>query len=245
MRPLEDTLESLAGQDEQLPIETLIRRLELGLRGGSEPVLVDIAPRPSSVRPRRQWVRGLVIAAAAAITVALVVGTPLLLFNRGEPATETAVAPATTIVAPVTITPIPVTTTSSPMPFDPIGVVLVLDVSNNPPAGTFVASGPAVEAGLLCPSGAVFEYSYERDATGTEESKKFFRCDDTSGSFSIQEVGTGDYVGEGWAASGTWIWIAGSGSGPYGGIAGSGVVDGACVGQDCTDEYTGQISREE
>lgn len=72
----------------------------------------------------------------------------------------------------------------------PDDVTIVSEMSVPDASGTFDASGPAVDAGIICPHGNV--YDLEARAVGYQSNRltilfvhKLFVCDDESGSFEM------------------------------------------------------------
>jgi len=114
MRRLERALEHLAERADVLPAETVIERLERGLAGDRDAVVVPLPGSPGpAVRRARRW-PGPAIAAAAflavlGVGVGLWLGTSLL----GDD-TATTMSPATTMPATtVPVTTVPPTTPST------------------------------------------------------------------------------------------------------------------------------------
>lgn len=77
----------------------------------------------------------------------------------------------------------------------------------------FVASGPAVDAGLVCPEGEVDEADSRTELDGeTSVGATTFPCDDGTGSFVLETVvDTTGFEGEGVPVS-DWRVISGTGS---------------------------------
>jgi hypothetical protein len=160
------------------------------------------------------------------------------------PTTTTTEAPTTTTTeAPNT------TTTEPPEPFDPLELTLEfeIDASTDVAAGTFTASGPAVEAGVMCPSGTSFESSYEESGT-TETWTTRCTCDDGRGKFSLIGSSQGAWengeAGTNWLYAGTWY--LDDGTDAFTAMAGEGTNEGMCDGstQVCTDVHVGTVWRE-
>lgn len=180
-------------------------------------------------------------------------------------ATTTTMAP-TTITEPSTVASTTTTTTTTTMPplppFEPTDVSFAIEIDKFVGQGTFLASGSAVDAGLMCPQGTLFEASFDHTSgtSGRDQEWEYrFECADGSGRFSIAVIDLGEWT-EGflsdWAYSGTWTWVETMGLSAYEGISGEGVEDGLCLqvdpwapdppqrpATDCTEEYTGQITR--
>lgn len=258
MRPLDEALEQLAEQDPAIPVEALVERLELKLRGGTQPVLVDdtYSPprrsRPPLRRPLLMFGVGALVAAAVAL--------PILFLGRTESPTTT-LAPATTVPTPTTlrvVTTVPSTTTSATTPttttLPPLGdraVTIVRDVidSADTSPGDFTASGPAVEDGLVCAAGTTFENRFEDRGGGSEAWEARFVCNDGSGSFSIQVESRGAWVGDPgteWAFTTTWVVITEMGSGNYTHLAGAGTGEGMCLLPEdrCVEAVDGVVRRD-
>jgi hypothetical protein len=265
MRSLENALELLAEQDQSLPVETLSDRIDLRLRGGAELHIADDATDTRRPRSRPWWKRGPAVAIAAALAVVVAVGLPILLTNSGRSTPGTTLPVATTglptvstslpVVPPTvatTATTLPPATTTQPLaPFAAIDVDLSLEIdqTTSVSAGSFVASGRAVDQGSMCPGGTTFENSHDQTASGEEWETRFV-CDDGSGSFSLRVVDVGEWSGtpgaSDWIHSGTWTWVTEKGTTDYVGIIGSGEESGRCpMGDDpCHEEYAGQIQRD-
>jgi hypothetical protein len=253
MPSLDDALERLAEQDRPIPVDDLVDRIELGLRGGSRPRLAPADP----MERRRTRRRPLVIFVGAAIA-ACAVAIPALLTNSASPDTPTT-APviATTLDQP----PIPIdqTTTSSlpatataptPVPFEPAPIAFARDVvdSYDTAPGTFSSSGALVDAGLICGGGSTFENGYEDLRAGRERWEERFLCSDGSGSFTLVVESVGEWraePGSTWDFVTTWTWSPDDATGQYVGIEGRGEGNGSCTIPDdrCVESLDGVLWR--
>jgi hypothetical protein len=126
MRRLEEVLHDLAEQDERLPTNELITRIERRLSGESDvPVVVEarLEMDTHSDTPRtqrRRWAP-VAVAAGAALLVLLAVGLPVLLLSGDE---SIVAEPSTTTVASTTVVPTTTPpTTVQPTPTAPAEVV--------------------------------------------------------------------------------------------------------------------------
>ncbi len=112
------------------------------------------------------------------------------------------------------------------------------------PSGTFSASGPAVEAGLLCQAGTVqdLEHRYGGPPDGQVLAfsvLKRFTCNDGSGTFELRLNGLVT------SNSCTAHWIIASGDGPYSGLLGNGGFSCLWLSSDLVqDTYSGQLHTE-
>ena len=107
------------------------------------------------------------------------------------------------------------------------------------PNGTFEASGPAVDAGFICPAGTVYD---EVTSTGGEKSPvlvlfvhKHLVCDDGSGTIEMD-------LNARIAPNGTtarWLIVAGSGS--YENLSGEGSVYATYLDQGFYDTFSGKL----
>ena len=111
-------------------------------------------------------------------------------------------------------------------------------------ADPFTASGPAADAGLLCPNGDV--YDLEINASGPPEGSfinlrvlKHFVCADGSGTFDVKLNAKVDFVAGG--TTGNWVIV--NGTGDYVGVHGSGKLTGIVIvlGESILDIYDGQM----
>ncbi len=122
--------------------------------------------------------------------------------------------------------------------FAPQDVTIISDMSALP-NGTFDAEGPAVEAGILCPSGTVHDESVS--AVGGQSPisilfvHKHFECNDGSGSFEMD-------LNVRIASSGTLgRWLIVSGSGDYERLHGEGDVYATYTDTGLSDTYNGKL----
>jgi hypothetical protein len=176
---------------------------------------------------------------SSSTTVATVAASTTMV---ATPSTTTA-----TTIATTTTTTIPSTTTTTEPPAEPFDAVevafdITIDATSSVAAGTFVASGSAVDLGLMCSRGTTFEASWER-TSGGELWETRFKCDDGSGSFSIEVLDAGDWQDGTWVHSGAWTWVTEKGKGSYLGVSGEGIEDGACASGTCNEVYSGEIMR--
>ena len=162
--------------------------------------------------------------------------------------TTTAPAPTTT-VPPTTTTEQPTTTTTAALPESfgetEITISIELYMSSDVAAGRVTATGPAVDAGLLCPGGTNFEAAHD-EASGSETWETRFVCADKSGSFQVAVADHGERADGAWVHSGTWVWMTDKGSDAMIGITGDGVEEGVCDLDTtvCVETYTGTIQRD-
>jgi hypothetical protein len=108
-------------------------------------------------------------------------------------------------------------------------------------ASPFVASGPAVDAGLVCPEGDVFDASAQANgfsSTGFNfQGIKHFVCDDGSGDFIVSLQARIDFQ-----RGTTFYWNVLSGTGDYEDLHGAGSGVGLPCVPDCVlDVYDGGI----
>ena len=153
-------------------------------------------------------------------------------------APATAAAPTTTTTAPTTTTTtaVPTTTTTTPSG----GVTLVIEMEDTPDwyemddavgsgEGTFAATGPAVEDGVMCPSGTVVWTLQSATSTGpgtlafSEESTVTATCDDGESGFTLWEEVEAKYGPRGTSEG---FWTMGEGSGTLAGWVGEGSEEG-------------------
>ncbi len=120
----------------------------------------------------------------------------------------------------------------------PQDVTILSDMSGWP-NGTFEASGPAVEAGSICPTGTVVDYTASTAAGQGSVLilfvHKHFECSDGSGSFEMDlNVRLG--------SNGTYArWLIVSGSGAYGNLFGEGWVYATYTESGLYDTYSGKL----
>ena len=106
--------------------------------------------------------------------------------------------------------------------------------------GTFEASGPAVEAGLICPEGNVYDTKYR--SAGDQSNQfinlfvhKLFVCNDGSGSFEM-DLNVRIFTPP--ETTGTWRVV--EGEGPYARLHGNGKLTAHREDEDTViDLYTG------
>jgi len=122
---------------------------------------------------------------------------------------------------------------------------------SGPYPGDFTASGPAVQAGLLCSEGETLE-DFGSDWIGDDPPVGYYHwetqltCADGSGVFYISAYGRNQSHPEGWDSSGPWNTVAGEGSDPN--LIGQGIHTGECRRNyrgimECTDRYLGMLWR--
>ncbi|MEN8173755.1 MAG: hypothetical protein ABFS03_12870, partial [Chloroflexota bacterium] len=104
--------------------------------------------------------------------------------------------------------------------------------------GSFTASGPAVDGGLVCPAGDV--YDTHTNSSGPPGGTlrilnvdKLFVCDDFSGTFDIQMVVRLD-TSTGYTTAN---WIVTGGTGDYAGLHGKGKLDGTPGAPGFIDDF--------
>jgi hypothetical protein len=168
------------------------------------------------------------------------------------PTTVAVTTIAMTTTTPTATTTVVTTTTTMPVPdpFDEIQVSfeIEMDTTTNVTPGIFIATGPAVDTGLMCPTGTTFENDYEDLGGGHEGWETRFKCEDGTGSFSIWFDAVGgwtDGAGSTWASTGTWEWMTEKGTAAYVGIEGSGDDASECSIEQgaCFEEFSGSITR--
>jgi hypothetical protein len=108
--------------------------------------------------------------------------------------------------------------------------------------GSFAASGPAVDAGLIC-AGGTTSNGFVGPTHGTNpvrfQVNKTFHCDGSSDTFTLRlrvalDVNTGDTTAN---------WKVLSGTGPYSSLKGHGTLIGTPIvsGESITDVYSGSM----
>ena len=109
---------------------------------------------------------------------------------------------------------------------------------------SFAASGAAVDAGMLCPSGEVYDVSTvisgpAGGAYNILHVLKHFECSDASGTFNIRLIVRLDNATHETTAS----WQVVEGTGDYAGLHGNGSLVGTPVvaGESIYDVYDGQV----
>jgi hypothetical protein len=124
----------------------------------------------------------------------------------------------------------------------PSNVTIVSEMDFLGSTGSFEASGPAVEAGLICPEGDVYDTDYR--SAGTQSNRfinlfvhKLFVCADGSGSF---EMDLNVRISAPLPTKGTWRVVAGEGS--YARLHGVGKLTAQRTGENTvTDLYKGSL----
>jgi hypothetical protein len=125
----------------------------------------------------------------------------------------------------------------------PSGVTIVSHMNFNPDGfnfGDFVASGPAVDQGLICASGSVDDtrliFAGGQSNRGAQiPVRKTFTCDDGSGEIFVQIQVHLDFA----TSTETFSWVILGGTGEYAGLSGSGL--GSTV-SDGSDPQTGNFN---
>ena len=124
----------------------------------------------------------------------------------------------------------------------PLEVTIVSEMWLSSGSGTFEATGPAVDAGIVCPAGTVTDSNFS--VVGWQSNQvqilfvhKQFVCNDGSGSFdmnlNVRVAPTGV----------TARWIVVGGEGPYMDLAGNGglTAEGGDVPDLLIDTYSGKM----
>jgi hypothetical protein len=163
----------------------------------------------------------------------------------------TTAAPSTTTEAATTTTDAAATTTTAPRG---VTVVVKLEVTGGVGSGdgqgTFTATGAAVDAGTVCPSGAIVWALRSRTEKGNyyqEQGTLTATCDDGDAGFTLSTEERVRYGIVGTIA-GSWT---GEGTGALAGWVGEGTEEGTCRESgatqfyDCETVYTGVISAED
>jgi hypothetical protein len=125
----------------------------------------------------------------------------------------------------------------------PSGVTIVSHMNFNPDGfnfGDFVASGPAVDEGLICASGSVDDtrliFAGGQSNRGAQiPVRKTFTCDDGSGQIFVKIEVHLDFA----TSTETFSWVILGGNGDYAGLNGSG--QGSTV-SDGSDPQTGNFN---
>jgi hypothetical protein len=112
---------------------------------------------------------------------------------------------------------------------------------DGPNTGDFVATGSAVDDGLICPSGSVIDtrliFAGSQSGRGAQiPVRKTFTCDDASGTIFVKIQVHLDFA----SSTETFSWVILGGTGVYATLHGSG--QGSTVG-DGTDPQTGNFNR--
>lgn len=122
------------------------------------------------------------------------------------------------------------------------GISVSLDVATTlgtPSGGPFTAAGAAVDAGLVCPSGATMDVGLAISGNGKTGTNyhvlKNFVCDDGSGSFLLKMQVRAD-------RKGGFTWLVVSGIGNYLGLQGSGTGYSVSLGgSELLDRFYGTV----
>jgi hypothetical protein len=122
----------------------------------------------------------------------------------------------------------------------PLGVEITVQetISTTIPGGggPFVATGPAVDAGVMCPSGATINTALTTSGSGTVVNlgvEKLFTCDDGSGTFVVKmRVSLNTETGFTSAR-----WNAKRGTGDYANLHGSGGLEGTPTGPGTIEDF--------
>jgi hypothetical protein len=125
----------------------------------------------------------------------------------------------------------------------PTAVTIVSHMNFNPDGfnfGTFDASGPAVDEGLICASGTVDDtrliFAGGQSNRGAQiPVRKTFTCDDGSGQIFVKIQVHLEFA----TSTESFTWVILGGTGAYGGVNGSG--QGTTVG-DGSDPQTGNFN---
>ena len=125
-----------------------------------------------------------------------------------EATTTTTTSTTTTTLPETTTTSTTPTTTTSTLAPVPGGLDVTIESEIVPESdnwrGTFTATGPAVDDGVMCPSGELELQEYDQGIPTWRVSTKFV-CADDSGKFWINYDLTAEITDEGHTESGTWI----------------------------------------
>ena len=124
----------------------------------------------------------------------------------------------------------------------PVDVTIVSEMVFLGDTGTFEASGPAVEAGLICPQGDVYDTEYR--AAGDQSNRflilfvhKLFVCANGTGSF---EMDLRVWISAPLESKGTWRIV--EGEGPYERLHGNGKLTANRASENTViDLYTGSL----
>ncbi|MGB5188173.1 MAG: hypothetical protein WBO84_13725 [Acidimicrobiia bacterium] len=221
----------------------------------------ELSFRPVRVR---SWRPGLVVAAAAFVTVLVVAGAIGLLsglFSEQEgpvvtePPVVTTVAPVPTTVPPTVTTVAPTPTTVPPtettVPTTPTTVPRYEVTINALDDGAFTASGSAVDAAAMCDEGVInvitistepgFPAGGEYSDYYTASEEHTLACADGSGTIVVGMNVNQSQLSAGYFFSGEWVVTRGTGR--YERVTGTGAIDGSCDPDraNCTFEYTGRL----
>lgn len=216
----------------------------LGFSSPEPPAWEDIAiaaparpPTPGSVI---RWRTAIV----TAVVVLLVIGIPVWLLFRGEAEhTITDIVPTTSPLPPTSLATVPISTTTEVTATAPTTTMTasppetttslagVLDVrldtdivfgwgeENVWDSGTFTASGPAVEAGLVCPEGTIDLWTFD-SGLATWRTEVRHTCADGSGTFHLNFDLQPAYVDGTYIETGSWTVAYGTDA--YAELTGSG-----------------------
>lgn len=136
--------------------------------------------------------------------------------------------------------PVPAAMAAPPLDVH-ITVLATIDITIDDP---FLATGPAVDAGLLCPSGYQHELSVKESGPPSDDSFRILRivkrfvCDDLTGTFDLKLIVRLDLV----SGNTTAQWNVVGGTGAYAGLHGNGKLIGtAGAPGTILDEYDGKL----
>jgi hypothetical protein len=192
----------------------------------------NIAPLAHEENEREGPMRRFTIQVAAILLVAVSAGC-------GSSA-STATTTTSTISAATT-------TTAAALPaFEPLEVTFqsIWELqSEDQYLGTFTASGPAVDAGMMCPEGRHWTQSVAPSWV------ERYLCDDGSGGFATLSVPTSDHQND-TSRYNSGVWTLAEGSGVYEAMSGEGTFEGTWEGGAQKVEYgtlegVGQVWRNE
>jgi hypothetical protein len=110
----------------------------------------------------------------------------------------------------------------------------------DPPYGTFTATGPAVDAGIVCPMGTTLDIfdkaaGYQSQTGINFQSVKIFTCDDGSGTFFVKLQVRVDEKGD------NFNWNIIDGTGAYERLHGTGSGYGEYTDYGVLDLYDGKL----
>ena len=126
----------------------------------------------------------------------------------------------------------------------PLGVEFVVDTTFPPPPdlfpsfGPFTATGPAVDAGLVCPTGGTIDVFGKTSGSQSQRGRnwqvvKLFTCGDGSGEFLVKLQVRDDHKGD------NFNWNIVRGSGDYEKLHGTGKGFGLPYNGGILDTYSG------
>jgi hypothetical protein len=136
---------------------------------------------------------------------------------------------------------LPLASTQATTPADVSFVVpTTFPPAGGPTLGPFTASGPAVDAGLVCPAGDTIDVgamaSGFRSRTGVNfHVVKLFTCGDGTGSFLVKLEVRIDRRGD------NFNWVILDGEGAYETLRGTGVGTGTPIPGGVLDAYDGEV----